>query len=382
MKYEPADIVFVAGEASGDLQASLLAAAARALRPGLAISGIGGERLRAAGATVFFDSPDLASIGPLSILPKIPMLYALMRSLDAALRKRPPRLLVPVDAGAFNLRLARLLRRGGYRGPIVYHFPPGAWLDNLEQARAVAELTLPLTPFAHQRDFYARHGLRAAYFGHPLVSVIPPRSGALTSDPPLVCVLPGSRREEVARHVPILAQAARDVERSLRASFVCVAASDNRGEQIRSAWDRSGGPGSMTIARQGTVSALQTATLAWIASGTAVLEAALVRVPQIAFYALSPAQWRIASRRLPPALLKNVALPNLVMQREIIPELLQDELTAKNLTKLTLALLEREALARAQLEGYDELRAALGPPDALERMARFALEQFEERAAS
>lgn len=382
MKYEPADLFFVAGEASGDLQASLLASAARKLRPGLSLAGIGGERLRRAGANVLFDSPEVASIGPLSILPRIPMVYGILRWLEGAMRRRPPRLFVPVDAGAVNLRLVRWLRRGGYVGPIVYYFPPGAWLDNLEQARAVAAYTVPLAPFAHQRDFYAQHGLRVEYFGHPLVSVIPPRTAQPSSQTTLIAVLPGSRREEIQRHVPTLARAARELSRTAGVSFLAVAASPSLANRIQTLWIRSGGPESVTITQTSVVQALQSAKIAWVASGTAVLEAALVRVPQIAFYVLSTLQRRIAGRRLPPNLLHSVALPNLVMQREIIPELLQERFTAPNLIDLTTSLLEREALRREQLEAYDSLRAALGPVDALARIAEFVVDQLEERAAS
>ena len=382
MKYEPADVFFVAGEASGDLQASLLASAARKLHPGLTLAGIGGERLRQAGAKISYESPELASIGPLSILPKIPMLYIVLRWLEAAMRRRPPRLFVPVDAGAVNLTLVRWLRKGGYGGPIVYYFPPGAWLDNLEQARAVAALTVPLTPFAHQRDFYARNGLRVAYFGHPLVSVIPPRSTQPSSQAPLIAVLPGSRREEIEHHVPTLARTARELGRIVGVSFVAVAASPSLANRIETLWSRSGGPGSLTIAQTSAVRALQSANVAWVASGTAVLEAALVKVPQIAFYVLSTLQRRIAGRRLPPHLLHRVTLPNLVMEREIIPELLQERFTVPNLVDLTTSLLEREALRREQLEAYDSLRAALGPADTLAQIAGFVVDQLEERAAS
>ncbi len=382
MKYEPADLFFVAGEASGDLQASLLATAARRLRPELTLSGVGGERLRQAGAKVFYDSPAMASIGPLSILPKIPMIYGILRWLDVVMRRRPPRLFVPVDAGAINMTLVRLLRKRGYAGPIVYYFPPGAWFDNLEQARTVAALTLPLTPFAHQRDFYARHGLRVAYFGHPLVSVIAPRATQPSSEATLIAILPGSRREEIERHVPTLARAARELGRTASLSFVAVAASPSLANRIQMLWARSAGPGTLSITQTSAVAALQSANLAWVASGTAVLEAALVKVPQIAFYVVSPGQRRLANRRLPAHLLNRVTLPNLVMQREIVPELLQEHFTMSNLVELTTAFLERESSRRAQLEAYDSLRDALGPVDALARIAAFVVSQLEDRAAS
>ena len=198
--------------------------------------------MRATGARIVVDSSELASIGPLSIIPRIPLLYGILRWLDAAMQKRPPGLYVAVDAGAFNLRLIGRLRRAGYRAPIVYYFPPGAWLDDVEQARTVAGTTAPLTPFAHQRDFYRGLCLRIEHFGHPLVSVIATRPPRAAHPKPLIAVLPGSRAEEAARHTPILARAARNLARTTSMSFVAVAATDRRARQIRDLWDRAGGP--------------------------------------------------------------------------------------------------------------------------------------------
>ncbi|HEV2037087.1 MAG TPA: hypothetical protein VGQ96_00655, partial [Candidatus Eremiobacteraceae bacterium] len=115
-----------------------MASVAREMRPQLRMAAIGGDRLRALGMPITYDSSELASIGPISVLPRIPLLYGLLRWLDMAMRKRPPGLIVPVDAGAFNVRLIKRLRAGGYSAPIIYYFPPGAWLDNADQARAVA----------------------------------------------------------------------------------------------------------------------------------------------------------------------------------------------------------------------------------------------------
>ena len=382
MSYEPADLFFVAGEASGDLQASLVARTALRLHPQLRIAACGGERLRAQGVHIVYDSSELASIGPISVIPRIPLLYGILRWLEMSMRARPPALYVPVDAGAFNLRLIRLLRRGGYKNPIVYYFPPGAWLDDPEQARIVAELTLPLTPFAHQRDFYRGLGLRVEYYGHPLVSVIATRPFQSVRATPLIAVLPGSRAEEAARHVPVLAQAARRFSSGASATFVAVAATDKRALQIRTLWQRAGGPEDLTISREATTAVLASADLAWVASGTATLEAALVGVPQVVFYVVSQAQYRLAHRWLPPQRLTSIALPNLVMGRPIVPELLQHDFTAARLSEETLALLDQEAERERMHAGYNALRVALGPDDALDRNTAYIVNQMEIEKAS
>lgn len=378
MRYEPADIFFIAGEASGDLQASLLARAARDIAPGARMAAVGGDRLRGANVSIVYDSSELASIGPISVIPRIPLLYGILRWLDIVIRRRPSRLLVPVDAGAFNVRLIKRLRAAGYRGPIVYYFPPGAWLDNPDQARAVAGAATALTPFAHQRDFYQSLGLPIEYFGHPLVSVIATRPPQPVRRTPLIAVLPGSRREEVARHLSVLARAARDLRLHLNVSFIAVAASEKREAQMRAAWARSGGPPDLTISREDASTVLSRADLAWVASGTAVLEAALVGVPQITFYVVSQAQYRVAQRRLPKTLLSTITLPNLVLQRRIVPELLQDDFTPVRLVEETLKLLDQETQRDRMRADYEELRDALGPPDSLHRIATYVVERLQE----
>lgn len=384
MKYEPADIFFVAGEASGDLEGAVLAGALSQIRPSLALAAYGGQRLAAAGARLLFDSSELASIGPVSILPKIPYLYYILRFLDASMRRRPPGIFIPIDVGAFNLRLSRLLRNGGFSRPIVYYFPPGAWLDDVEQARKVSAVAIALTPFEHQRDFYVRLGLRAAYFGHPLVSVIKTRASEPAGARPVIAVLPGSRGEEVAHHLPVLARAALEVERRTSASFVAVASSAQREQQIRKLWGKERGPQALSISRAGTTDVLAGANLAWVASGTAVLEAALVGVPQITFYVVSPTQWRMAQERLSGHIMRvgAITLPNLVLERKIVPELLQLEFTPQALVDQTMPLLDRSPLRDTQLEGYQELRGALGPSDALQQISAFVLEQLDAQVAS
>jgi len=381
LNYAPADLFFVAGEASGDLQASLVARAARAVQPAISIAACGGTRLRAAGARIVVDSSELASIGPLSVIPRIPLLYGILRWLDISIRKRPPGLYVAVDAGAFNLRLIRRLRRAGYRAPIVYYFPPGAWLDDTAQAKRVAETSMALTPFAHQRDFYREHGLPIEHFGHPLVSVIAPRMTPAVRAQPLIAVLPGSRAEEAMRHTAILARAAADLAQSANARFVAVAATQRRAAQIRTLWERAGGPPSLSISHEDATKVLADVDLAWVASGTAVLEAALVGVPQVVFYVVSPAQFRLAKRWLPPSLLSSIALPNLVMRRRIVPELLQDDFTPQRLREETIALLEHDDARARMRAGYEELRPALGPPDSLERNTAYIVEQMERAKA-
>jgi lipid-A-disaccharide synthase len=366
-------VFFSTGEPSGEYHAVELAKAMRRLgNADFRFEGIGSERMRAAGFNVVVETKGWASLGPIEAAAKVPRLLLTMLLLATWLRFRPPTLIVFVDFGAFNLRFARHLRRIGYPGPIVYYIPPGAWLDRVPQARMVAAATTPITVFAHQRDFYARLGLRTEFFGHPLASLVParPKRNAPPSDGGTIALLPGSRHAEIGRHMPPLLSAARLLVRERPAlELVISAATMELRARIETYF--AGAHDLRVRIVDGAFAALADADAAWIASGTAVLEAALLGVPSVLLYITSAAQARIGRRVYARVGGRWIGLPNLVLERLVIPELWQEAATPAALAEEMRKILSDPA---AQLQELSGLRAALGPPDALERIARFVLD--------
>jgi len=283
-------------------------------------------------------------------------------------RSSPWDLIVLVDFGASNLRFAKTLRLLGYPGPILYFFPPGAWLDRESQARAVARYSVALTPFQHQRDFYESLSLPVAYFGHPLRSLVEPRAPRPPAPPDggLVALLPGSRRAEIGRHLGRLLKACRVVRAHRPNARFVVSAADADVEGLIAAELKRTFFDGVRIVR-GAAAALDVADAAWIASGTAVLEAALREVPTVALYVIEAAQVALAKRILRTPY---VTLPNILLGREVVPERLQDDATPERLAEALEDLLRDPA---PQLADFRDVRAALGPPDALRRCAAFAL---------
>jgi lipid-A-disaccharide synthase len=356
------------GEASGELLAADLVGAMRQLVPQLEADAIGGERLARAGARIVHSTAGWATLGIYETLRKLPVTAA--HGVRLAQRAAAARydLIVLVDFGAFNLRFAWLLRAFGNRAPILYYFPPAAWLDDPKRARSVVALTDPLTAFAHQRDFYRSLGLPIGYVGHPLVSTIAPRPPRPPAPPDggRIALLPGSRPGEIARHALRLLDALallRERRPALTAVFAAADASAAAALEDVLRW-RS--PLPVTIERSAR-EALAGADAAAIASGTAVLEAALLEVPAIAFYVLSEAQAKIARRVYRG---RYITLPNLVLDAPVVPELLQEAATPRALADALEAVL---AAPDAQVAELRRVRSALGPPDALARCARFAL---------
>jgi len=356
------------GEASGELAATLIAQAIRRADPQAQFEGIGAARMRESGVALWRDHTGWASMGPLAAIPRIPKLLLTMLRTAAHIAQSKPDLVILVDFGAFNVRLAKRLREIGYRGAILDVFPPATWLDREKTARDVAAIAVPMTAFAHQRDFYASLGLPIAYFGHPLAgqyAMRPPRD-VPPADNGTVALLPGSRGGELRHHLPRLL-AAFKMLRAQRPHLRGVAgAADERAEQLMRAAARRAGVADLAFVR-GTREAIAQADAAWVASGTAVLECALSGVPCVALYVIAPILVKHARRVYSG---RFITLPNLVLEREVVPELLQDEATPERLAGAMDAVLRDPA---AQYRQFERLREALGPPDALERCAAYAV---------
>lgn len=362
------------GEASGEVAAVAIAQAIRQIDPQAQFEGIGAARMRDAGFTLWRDHTGWASMGPLAAIPRIPKLLLTMLVTAGHIVRSKPDLVILVDFGAFNLRLAKRLRKIGYRGPIVDVFPPATWLDRERTAREVAAVAMPLTAFAHQRDFYRSLDLPIAFFGHPLAAQYAMR--AARSAPPkdggTVAILPGSRGGELRHHAPRLFAALRQLQARRPNLRAVVGAADDRAERrLREAAQAQGVTG-VTFAR-GTLASIADADAAWVASGTAVLECALSGVPAVALYVIDPALVKHARRVYSG---RFITLPNLVLDREVVPELLQDDATPERLAAEMNAVLDDPQRQYAEL---DALREALGPPDALEKIAGFAVALAKER---
>jgi lipid-A-disaccharide synthase len=358
------------GESSGELAATLLAQAIARIDPDAQFEGIGAARMREHGMQLWRDHTGWASMGPLAAIPRIPKLLFTMLVTAGHIARERPDLVILVDFGAFNVRLAKRLRAIGYRGPVLDVFPPATWLDREKTARDVAAVAMPLTAFAHQRDFYQSLGLRIAYFGHPLTGQYALRAPrpAPASDAGVVALLPGSRGGELRYHVPrLLAAFAHLRERRPRLRGIIGAADERAQAQLHGTVQQTNVAAHVAIVR-GTHAAIRDADAAWVASGTAVLECALSGVPAVALYVISPLLVKHARRVYSG---RFITLPNLVLERPVIPELLQEEATPERLADAMEAVLRDPSI---QYREFQRLREVLGPPDALERCAAYAVE--------
>ena len=347
----------------------LLARAIAAYDPQAQFEGIGAERMKGERWKRWRNHTGWASMGPLGAIPRIPKLLLTMWRTALHLAVTKPDLIVLIDFGAFNMRLARTLRlRLRYQLPIIYLFPPATWLDKENVARAVGAMTVPVTGFEHQYEFYKSLRLPIMFFGHPLTgqyALRPPRP----APPPgggTIALLPGSRAGELHYHVPAMLGALRILRRERPQLQAVFGAADARGERALQHAVRRARLEGVRVVRS-VAAAVADADAAFVASGTAVLETVLAGVPSIALYIVNPVLVgygrRVYSGRY-------ITLPNLVLGRELVPELLQDDASPERLAEAMEAVLRDPA---QQYASFAHVRERLGPPSALDDCAKFAV---------
>jgi len=362
------------GEASGDLHGATLCRALRALEPDVRLVGMGGGRMAAAGVEVILDPTAHAAVGTSEALGRIPSLYRAYRLMGQRLRDERPRALVLIDFPEFNLRLARRARRAGV--PVVYFVPPQLWAWRRGRVRQMAQrVSQVLAVFPFEAALYEHHRVPVEFVGHPLLDVLPldlARDEArrrIQADPghSLIGLLPGSRREEIARLLPPMLDAARRLAAADgRRRFVLGLAPTVPREQVQAHLRAAGGP-PIELLSGHTYELMVAADVLLIASGTATLEAALLGTPMVLCYRVSRTTELIA-RMLTHV--EWIGLPNLIAGRVVAPELIQAQVTGERLAAEAGRLLDEDPVAAtAQRAAFKEVRARLGEPGVGRRAA-------------
>ena len=362
------NLLISAGEASGDLHAARLLAALKRARPDLTAFGMGGERLEAAGLERVVASEELSVVGISEVVEKLPALRRALGRLGAEARRRRPDAAILVDFPDFHVLLARRLRRAGV--PIVDYVPPQVWAWRRWRARAIARRARRIiTLFGFETEIYRRLGGDAVWAGHPLVDDVREGLAAPSPLPPKtrrrLVLLPGSRSAELERHWPAMSEAAERLARRFDLEVVAVRAPHLPESVLGGAEGRG-----IAVATTGLHPLLASADLAFVASGTATLEAALCGAPMVVVYKTSTLTYAVARALVR---LDHVSLVNIVAGREVVPELLQGRLTAGELERAGEAILVSPERAATMRAGLARVAAALGPPGGSERAAEQVL---------
>lgn len=356
-------VFILAGEASGDRIGANLMAGLKHRRPELAISGVGGDAMEGEGLTSLFPMDDLAVMGYRDVIVRLPLLLWRARQVASAILRQRPAAVVFIDAQVFSKVVAQSLRRRGYRGSIILYVAPAVWAWGAERAKKLAAVfnevlsVLPFEPEAMRR----LGGPETAYVGHPALEQYPMRAAQPASGP--VLLLPGSRSGEIARHLPMLGAAAAQLADFPSVTGFAILSTRSQAARIRSAVSRWPLSVSVLVTREERQAALREAVAAIAASGTVTLELALAGVPQVLTYVAEGAQVRMFEK----ATTQFIGLPNIIADRQVIPEVLfAHKGETDKLVGIARSLIGNpEALAK-QVASFREIRAVMekGAPEA------------------
>ena len=391
-------IALIAGEDSGDQLGAELIAALRKRYPQARFVGIGGARMQREGFESWYDIRELSVMGFAEVIRHLPRLLRLRKALLQRLLDARPDVVIGIDAPDFNLGVERRLREAGLR--TVHYVSPSVWAWREKRAEKIglsADRVLCLFPM--EPPIYRRHGVDARFVGHPLAdrfALVSDRVGArdvlqLPQDAPVLAVLPGSRPSEIERLGAIFIDAARRVSAALPGlRIVLPAANPQVHARLKALLANGPRDESAPLLIEGHAhAAMLAADVVLLASGTATLEAMLAKRPMVVGYRVSPWSYRIA-RAFNMLKTDVYALPNILAracglgQDKLVPELMQDDCTAENLAKATLALFADSERRGQVVAAFEQLHRALRGAEgggAGERAAAAVAELLEDRHA-
>ncbi|MAG97656.1 MAG: lipid-A-disaccharide synthase [Rhodospirillaceae bacterium] len=355
--------MLVAGEPSGDALGARLMAALRARDPDLEFIGVGGPGMSKEGLESLFPLSELAVMGLVEVLPRVPGLLARLRqTADFALAQRPEAV-ITIDAPGFNFRLGRRLQ--GQSVPLFHYVAPTVWAWRPGRAAKIARFLdhlLVLLPF--EPPYFKAVGLDCSFVGHPAVETQAAGDGAafrrrhgIAPGAPLLAVLPGSRHSETSRLLPIFEQTAEQLAKRFTDLGVVVPTVSTVAREVAAALARWNVPTIVVTEEAAKPPALAACNAALAASGTAVLELALAGVPSVAAYRINPlTHWLV--RRM--VRVEHASLVNLVLDRPVVPEFLQHDCRPELLVPAVTEILVDEGARRTQIEAAREAAEKLG----------------------
>src|SRR3989338_287563 len=352
-------VALVAGEASGDILGAGLMQALKAQYPQIEFIGVGGPLMQAQGLNSYFPMERLSVMGLIEVLGRLPELLSRRKRLINTLIEAKPDVFIGIDAPDFNLTLELKLRQAGIK--TVHYVSPSVWAWRQKRVLKIREACdLMLTLFPFEAQFYQDHQVPVRFVGHPLADTIPQQADraaardalSLSQDQPVVALMPGSRGGEVSRLGSLFLDAAVRL-RTLRPGiqFVLPCSSPERRAQIEQMLVGLDLP--LTLFNGRSHEALAACDAVLIASGTATLEALLYKRPMVVAYKVAPLTYRILKRLVTSAY---ISLPNLLAERLLVPEMIQDAATPEALAQLLAPLLDG---GEVQTEGFDVIHQAL-----------------------
>ncbi len=362
-------VMLIAGEASGDLHGSGVVRELKSRFPELDVFGVGGDRMKSEGMDVVFHISKLSFMGFVEVVKNLGVIREVEQELEELLLARKPDVLVLIDYPGFNLRFARKAKAYGIK--VLYYISPQVWAWHKSRVKKMKTLVDRMkVVFPFEMDIYEREGIKVEFVGHPLAERIGAATSrqefyvqhGLDSSRKLLALFPGSRNQEIESILPTMSLAAEDVQAKLNVQ-VAIGVAPNLGKGPLRKWifsDRKA-----VLVENATYDLMCHADAAVVTSGTATLETGWFGTPMVVVYKTSPLTYIIGKMLVD---VNNIGLVNIVAGEEIVPELIQYDLTTQKLGALMERMLVDEAYATSMRDKLAIIKQKLGGPGASRRV--------------
>ena len=372
-----ATIYFVAGERSGDNHGAALLKALRARAPKMQFLGRGGPKMRTIAGGKFLDwIDDTAVVGLWEVIRRYPFFRKQFQATISEIDAAQPSAVVLIDYPGFNLRLARALRAKLSELKIIYYISPQVWAWNRGRIKKMARfLDLVLCIFPFEADLYNKSGLHAIFVGHPMLERLRSRRIDIDRDPNLIGLFPGSRLPEVRKIFPVMLESVRELrKRNRNVHFEVAAASQELAVGLTEILDRHARDRQVAQIKVGeTAAIMQRASAGIVASGSATLEAAYFRLPFVLIYKVAWPTY-LAARLV--VKVKHLGMPNVLAEREIVPEFIQHRARPEAVAKAVWQLMENADARERMISEFDVVVGKLGKGEASEKAAGTIIEEI------
>ncbi len=370
----------MAGEASADLHGSRLVRAMKGLKGHLRFAGIGGPLMAREGARLVADCRDLAVVGLTEVAARLPHISLAYLRVKRLLREHKPALFIPIDYPGFNIRLSKVAKDAEI--PVLYYIAPQVWAwrqGRVKKIKKRVDRVAVILPF--EEAFYRRHGVRAEYVGHPLLDmardeVYPDKirgEAGLDEASPILALIPGSRAQEVEAMLPSMLETVEALqEKYPTLGCILPLAPSVEENRIKKFLDCAIAP-RVALWRAGIQGALAVSDAALVTSGTATLETAIMGVPMVVLYKVSPLTFWMGKKLVR---VRHISLVNLVAGKGIVPELIQEEVNRQRILEELLPLLEPGPRRDEMISSLGLIKEKMGGAGASMRVARMAVEML------
>lgn len=372
-----------AGEASGDLHGANLVRAFNALAPGTRFKGMGSDRLRQAGCELLVDCADIAVVGIWEVLKNYRTIKRALNRLVQELNDAPPDLLILVDYQEFNFRLAAKAKALGIK--VLFYISPQVWAWRPHRVHGMGQkIDHMAVLFPFEEKFYHEAGVPCTFVGNPLVDEVKADKPAaqcfadygLEPGRPVVGLFPGSRKSEVARVLPILLEAARELRKSKAdVQFVLPKASTVGDDNVRPLLAQYPELAVRDV-RDNSYNVMQLCSAIMTASGTATLEIALMGIPNTIVYRVAPLSYWILKRMVT---IEHIGLENIVAEKPVVREFIQHDAEPRAIAAELARLLDDQAYRQTMIRELNQVRGKLGKPGGSANVAELALGMIEGR---